>query len=254
MADRHYSWGPNTWFDFPVEWEHILDTHCEKFVCQVEICPESQREHLQFFTMFKHAKTFTAVQGIFPGAHLQVTKNRHAAKAYCQKSRTAVDGSLRVKGWDARLPPKDPLEGLVLYPWQELICEILKGEPDPRAIHWVWEPDGNIGKSALVKHLCLVMPGVLPVGGKAADMKHLIHGWLQAKKVLSAVLIDLTRSREQFLSYEGIEDIKNGLFVNTKYETAVCIFDPPHIVIFANWPPRLEALSADRWVIHEVEK
>ena len=40
------------------------------------------------------------------------------------------------------------------------------------------------------------------------------------------------------------------MICNTKYETGVKIFNSPHIICFANFPPdNLEQLSADRWII-----
>lgn len=259
MADqnaRKYSWGPNTWFDFPGDWPEILSIHCMRFVGQEEVCPDTGRVHLQFFCVFKNAKTFTAVCGLFPGAHMEVTQNVHAARNYCRKSRTAVEGSLHHKGMEKwiRAQPKDPLSNLEPYPWQQEVLDLIEEEPDDRTIHWYWEPTGNVGKSALTKHIVLKYKDkVLPIGGKAADMKHLISGFLDKNAELRAVLIDLTRSREKFVSYEGIEEIKNGLIVNTKYETAVKVFDPPHVVVFANWAPDMSALSADRWHVVLIE-
>lgn len=249
---RSYSWGPCTWNSYPSDWKHILNLHCEKFVCQIEI-GDSGNEHLQFFCLFKNAKTFSAVAKIFPGAHLELTENRFAAANYCKKSRTAVEGSLIIKGWGVKKPVKDPLEGHVPHDWQQEIIDLIATEPDDRKIYWYWERTGNIGKSSLVKHLYLRFKdkGILPVSGKAADMKHLVHGYLETHE-LDAVLVDLVRSREQYVSYEGIEEIKNGLIVNTKYETAVNCFNCPHVIVFSNWPPDLSALSADRWIVRDL--
>lgn len=254
-AKRTRAWGPNTWWNYPEDWEALLHTHAARFVAQVEI-GEAGGEHLQFFVTFPEGKTLSAVSKLFPGAHLERSFKPAAAKAYCCKSRTAVEGSLRVKGYDiegaqkaARWTCKDPLEGRELYPWQQRVIDIVNGPVDERKIYWFWEPVGCTGKSTLVKHLCLTNPGCLPAAGKAADMKHLIHGWLAGHNELKTLLVDLSRSREQFISYEGIEDVKNGLIVNTKYETAVDMFDPPHVICFANWEPDRSALSADRWEV-----
>ena len=61
---------------------------------------------------------------------------------------------------------------------------------------------------------------------------------------------DLPRSTRGSISYSTLESVKNGLVCNTKYETGVKAFNPPHIIVFANFPPeKVEELSADRWKI-----
>jgi hypothetical protein len=54
------------------------------------------------------------------------------------------------------------------------------------------------------------------------------------------------------VSYSSIECIKNGMITNTKYETGFKVFNPPHVVVFSNFPPDEEKLSADRWNIKEI--
>lgn len=250
-APRVYTWGPNTWFGFPENWENLLDIHCMRYVAQIEICPKTEREHLQFFVVLKNAKTFSAMQKIFPDCHLQVTNNRFAARQYCEKLRTAKVGSLREKGFGGVCALDDEFKDYTPYPWQQEILDLLETKPDRRTIHWYWEPEGNIGKSTLVRHILINQKGVLPASGKDGDIKHLIHQYITTNRntPLKAVLMDLTRSREQFISYTAIEDIKNGVIVNTKYETAYDVFNSPHVVVFANWPPDLHKVSADRWKI-----
>lgn len=69
----------------------------------------------------------------------------------------------------------------------------------------------------------------------------------------SCVMFDIPRANRGAISYASLESIKNGMVCNTKYETGVKVFNSPHIVIFANFPPEDEdLLSADRWVISEL--
>jgi len=46
-----------------------------------------------------------------------------------------------------------------------------------------------------------------------------------------------------------LESIKNGLIVNTKYETGSKLFNSPHIIVFSNMSPDVSAMSMDRWKI-----
>ncbi len=64
------------------------------------------------------------------------------------------------------------------------------------------------------------------------------------------IIWDIPRSSKGNVSYATLEAVKNGLICNTKYETGVKVFNPPHVIVFANFPPDDESqLSADRWHI-----
>lgn len=68
------------------------------------------------------------------------------------------------------------------------------------------------------------------------------------------VIFDLPRCTLNRVNYAAIEDLKNGHIVNFKYETGSKIFNPPHVIIFANEPPEdLRLLSNDRWVIEKLK-
>lgn len=61
-----------------------------------------------------------------------------------------------------------------------------------------------------------------------------------------------TRAVENYVSYEALEAIKDGIFFSTKYESGMVVFDSPHVVVFANFPPDRTQLSADRWRITNI--
>ena len=50
-----------------------------------------------------------------------------------------------------------------------------------------------------------------------------------------------------------MESIKNGRVFSAKYESKMKVFDPPHVICFANFEPKREAMSADRWAIVDLE-
>ena len=57
----------------------------------------------------------------------------------------------------------------------------------------------------------------------------------------------------EFISYEGIEQVKDMYFYSGKYEGGVVCGNCPHIVIFANEPPAdTGKLASDRWVVTEI--
>ena len=65
----------------------------------------------------------------------------------------------------------------------------------------------------------------------------------------SLIVFDVPRTQENFLSYQGIEEIKNGCFCNTKYECEMVLMDFPHVIVMANFEPNRRLMSEDRWNI-----
>ena len=63
---------------------------------------------------------------------------------------------------------------------------------------------------------------------------------------------EFTRSQEQFVSYQAIEEVKNGILFNNKYEAKMVVFNNPHVVVFSNFEPDYKALSSDRIKCHKL--
>lgn len=238
-----------TWNNYPEDWQTVIEGNCAEYVAQLEKGKDAEKEHVQFAFRFNEARHFNAVSKLFPGAHIEVAKNWEACKNYCRKDDTAqgerIDNT-------KKLICKDPLEGKEMRPIQQDIINIVNEEPDDRTVHWFYDPTGGAGKTTLAKHLCIHNKDCLYLTGKASDMKYGVFTWLQKNK-LKTIIIDLTRSVEAFVSYQGIEEIKNGIFYNTKYESTMCVFDSPHVIVLSNFLPDVDALSADRWNIHRYE-
>ena len=221
---------------------------CAKYVVQEEVCPKTGADHLQGVLYFTQAKTFSAVQKYLPGAHLEKVKRPFAAFNYCQKQKSRKPGGKQwIGGLEITCP--DPLEGKELYPWQAMVMDLLAQEPDERTILWLWESKGCVGKTALCKSICLNNDRAYYVSGKASDMKCAIAGMAVKPTIL---LMGLTRSIEEYVSYQGIEEVKDGIFFSGKYESKMVMYKCPHVVVFANFPPQTEKMSADRWRVVEI--
>jgi len=63
---------------------------------------------------------------------------------------------------------------------------------------------------------------------------------------------DIERSLKSFVSYSSIEKIKNGFYMSGKYEGGIINANCPWVVIFANFPPKWNKLSEDRWEVFEI--
>lgn len=238
-----------TWNDFPDDWKEYFtsNTQTQEFIAQEEIGEKGGNRHIQFAVRFKEGKRFSAVREYYPGAHIEIAKNWIACKKYCGKIVTATGD--KIEGGGKKI--FDPLEGKELRPIQKAIVDIVNTDPDDRTIHWFYDPVGAMGKTTIARHLCMHNKDCLYLTGKAADMKYGIMFWLQKSKPLKTIIIDYTRSVENFVSYQGLEEIKNGIFYNTKYECGMVVFDYPHVIVLSNFRPDMSKLSADRWRIHD---
>lgn len=179
--------------------------------------------------------------------HWEKTKNIKSAIEYCQKLETR-NGNIY-----SNIKMKKPIKCIKkenLYLWQQEIIKIIENEPDDRKIYWYVDEKGGIGKSELCRYLCLNHDAIL-LAGKGSDMKYGIMKYYEKNKEYpEIILIDLPRTyNNDYLSYTGIEEIKNGMFFNTKYESDMVIFNRPHIIIFSNCVPCVDNLSNDRWII-----
>lgn len=239
-----------TWHGFPENYSEIFkESGASKGAFQLEIGEETQKTHVQWAIYFENAREFKTIKKKFKGAHIEAARNWFACLNYVKKSKTAIKGTYESFGFAEEV--EDPLMNRVLRPFQEEILSIIEEKPDDRSIYWYWEENGNVGKTALAKHLVINRKDVLYLSGSAKDMKFGIHMWLKKHK-LRVVILDLTRCQENFISWEGIEAIKNGLFYNTKYESEMVCFNSPHVIVFANFSPNLENLSSDRWIIRHI--
>jgi len=134
-----------------------------------------------------------------------------------------------------------------LYPWQEEIKSRIEGRPDSRRIDVLVDEKGNTGKSAFCKYICWHHKVPVLGWGKTGDLLYLVSK-IPNK---SAYIFDLSRSKPQDWARDdyaaAMEAIKNGCFINTKYECAQVLMKTPHIWVFTNQVPNISAMSRDRW-------
>lgn len=169
---------------------------------------------------------------------------------YCCKAESRVAGPW-VKGWVIPEPLKliNPI-----FSWEIQILEMIADDPDDRSIYWVWDAVGKQGKTQFAKYLCAKHNGLF-VSGKSADMKYAVAQWCakhngNGPKI---IVINVPRSHMDYISYEGIESVKDGIFFSGKYESEMCIYNSPWIFVFANELPNFDQMSMDRWQVGEVK-
>lgn len=221
-----------------------------KYVFQLEE-GENKTPHIQGLVVWDNARSFKSVKSLLTHddkqPHVAICKNIKASIKYCQKDEGYI-GKRNIKGFKKQIKIIDHLEGKEPYEWQQRVIDIVKGDVDPRKIIWLWEADGNRGKTTLARHLVL-KHGAIIVGGKANDIRCGIATHVEKHGDVGIVVVDLARTNEQYVSYEAIENAKNACFFSGKYESSMVVYNTPHVIVFANYAPNYDALSQDRWEV-----
>lgn len=115
---------------------------------------------------------------------------------------------------------------------------------------------GNVGKSYFAKYLAVTHGALKLEPGKKMDLAYIF-----AQKPAKIVIFDLsrttapdpeTRSSPLDVIYSLMESLKNGYLISTKYDSRAVMFEVPHVVVFANFPPDRTKMSDDRWDISEL--
>jgi len=225
-----------------------------KWIFQMEKGSTTGRRHYQGSMKLSVKKRKSWILNNSPvgkeGLSLSPTVNETGSFTYCMKEDTRVSGP-----WcDHVLYLKKDLACMQHpFPWQQKITEMVAAEPDDRTIHWIWEADGNVGKSKLVKWLDVMGMAVAVPFGTANQLKtNLIH-----EGPSRAYLLDFprTRGKEEAIEaiYSTIEALKNGFLKSAMYGKKLrLVMEPPHVFVFSNTPPDQRALSRDRWVVKKV--
>lgn len=152
-----------------------------------------------------------------------------------------------------------PKEYKIEYPefeesWQKEIIKLLKEDKtDYRRIYWYWG-NVNIGKTIFSKYLTEKF-GAIPLSGKEADMKNGIIEYQKKNAVLPrTIIIPLPKTfNHDYLSYTGIEVVKDMYFYSGKYEGGVVCGVNPHMIIFSNQEPDFnDEIDINRWIVRKI--
>jgi hypothetical protein len=141
------------------------------------------------------------------------------------------------------------------FEWEKKILEEIKEEPDDRTIHWIWSHQGCMGKTSFCKYL-VVKHNAAVLHGKGADIRHGLAEWIKLHDGAfpDVVVYPIPRSfNTEYLSYEGLENIKDMFFFSGKYEGGQVVGPSPHLYVFANVGPDYAKMSEDRWVVENID-
>lgn len=130
--------------------------------------------------------------------------------------------------------------------------DIFKEEPSERKIYWYWSLGGETGKTTFARYLHRKF-GFIVLSGKAADMKNLIVDYDEKNgHTPDGIVMNIPKSfNEDFISYGGIEEIKDMFFCSGKYKGGMIDGNPPHVIVFANCEPDCEKMN-QRFIIKNI--
>lgn len=226
----------------------IVPNFCKYYIVGEEV-GENGTPHLQGYIEFKTKKR---PKSIFDNVRIHWEKSKGTREdntTYCSKEKVWIGCS----DYFASLPP-ECIEEDKLYKWQKEALKIYKGVPDKRSIHWFWG-DKNIGKTEFCRFLNIKYNVPFCYGGKVSDIMNLAYNNMKGQKCF---VFCLTKVKRNNISYDALEQLKDGMISNSKYETGCFCIERPHVFVFANFPPESDYdeqfMSSDKFVVKKVKK
>lgn len=201
-------------------------------IAQLEECPETGKPHIQFYMVRKQRTRLETLKNKFDKTiHWEKRRGtEQQAIEYCMKKESQLDGPLPWGDITTEFAPKKrPLVRYKvsdLYGWQKIVYEECKLDepchPRSRRLIYCWSNAGKVGKSTFAMSLVDSKLNCVAVAGKVADAINVAAVWMQKNKdqELHIIVLDCPRVCGSHLSWNALEQLSNGLLVNTKYETA----------------------------------
>lgn len=215
---------------------------------------ENKTPHLQGYLEANNAISFNVIKKIMPRAHIETAKGSTEQNfKYCSKDNDFITNirpgdlpGLAQHEIDYKNYIEKKYKNVIWKEWQQNILNIINTEPNDRSIHWIYDKEGNKGKSFLTTYLDFYEKTII-TNGKASDVFNCVKNYLDTEKISPKIIIlDVPRSNLEYISYLAIEKMKDGLFYSGKYEGGRIRLIPFHLFIFANEKPIESKLTKDR--------
>lgn len=145
-----------------------------------------------------------------------------------------------------------------MYPWQKQMYDLIMQKPDDRRVWWIANTEGCKGKTQFIKYMMLKDPKKVlwcNGSGKSSDILHVLLRQMETWRG-DTIIMNLARSvssaSELTQVYTVIENIKDGMIFDTKYEGGMMLMPNLHVIVMSNVYPNLNSLTADRWMIYDI--
>lgn len=191
-----------------------------------------------------------------PAAQIWGCESKHEAFLACTNYNQVLATKML---WDNK-PPEEPKALCeLLYHWQLLAFDIIssprKGSIQRGHVHWFYETIGHVGKSIFTGYCEDTRTAMMiknPTGG-SRDIGNNIAEALVSWGYINGFIFDIPRMAQDYKFYGLLEDCLDGRFTNTKYMGGnLNLQGTKNIVVVANFLPKIDNLSLDRWVIRRI--
>lgn len=228
------------------KWQATLSKYDIQYIIGEETCPTTNRKHLQGYIEAKKIIRPNETFKELPGVHWEKRRGtREHNITYCSKENNFIT-NFKIKKKTKIIK----MEELILNDWMREITSFIETNENPRLIYWIVDIEGGKGKTRFCRYLFENYSNVVYfTGGKANDITSQL---LEIEYDPELCLFDLPRNNEGYISYNAIEQIKNGMINSSKYKGGTKIFNPPQLLVFSNFEPDKTNLSKDRWIIKEI--
>lgn len=230
-----------------------------KFIfISLEIGEKEKRYHLQGYIEFIKKKRFKQVKWILGDkTHIfESNGTREDNIIYCNKDPiykweyTKVVIKSEYTNEELGICPIDEL-----LDWHKEELKNIEKKPDGRTINWIWSNEGKIfRKTTFIKYLMRNHNAKFVQGAKKDIMNSLVDEKKSIKENLGLtplIIFGFSRTCEDFVSYDAIESLCDGIIFNSKYKSECALIPAPHIYVLCNFPPDKSCCSKDRWrIIH----
>lgn len=241
------------WEETKRDIDTTLQLHCKKATYQLEKAPLTGRRHFQGRFSLKKKLRLSTLKSLWFTQRVHFEEERgtcEQSSEYCCKPETRIAGP-----WH-HPPVFDPAADLItnLLPWQANLFEKLKGPPVKRSVVWMWSSAGRVGKTEFVDYVHYHLKDQVMVLDDASA-KNMTYAIVEEpdRKVY---IFDMPRTRPDSVHekdiYNVLEKLKNGRLRSGMYGNASKHMPRPHVIVFANYKPRTELLTHDRWWIYEL--
>lgn len=213
--------------------------YCKDYAINIEICPSTNRRHLQFYWYFTGVKSRMWLADHWPHIWFRKAKNVWAARQYCCKKRTAIGHT------ESGMEPLE-IENIEDRSWYKWVYKLIDNCCKYRnQIHIFIDTNGGMGKTTLCRHLFDTSKECLYIAsGREGDIMRIAYKE-NKKNDKKFALIDIPRCGRE-ISWSAIEMLNNGIGTCSKYKSCTYRRNRLLIVIFTNWDIDNSVISSYR--------
>lgn len=245
----------------PKDFKKILRKHSKKWIFQLEKGAGGRFHYQVRISLKDKVRNFKKLEGLNSKYINEIPTCSENMNQFGYDSYQAKDDHTRVEGpWaynDPCLSRDFALMGIHgesdLRPWQKSIIEKARTD-ELRKIIFIYDPQGNQGKSVLFKFM-----GIMRIGKELPMCNDFQSVMRMAYDVgeFPCYMIDMPRAMKKeklFGLFSGIEKLKGGYAYDDRNTFRDRYFMNPAIIVASNKMPDMTMLTGDRWDFYSIEE